>query len=547
MQTLFRNLTPLIFALLVVSGGNCQEFVSSDLPIIIINTQGQTIVDDPKIVVDMGVIYHGEGQRNYLGDAWNNYDGKAAIEIRGSSSQMFPKKQYGIELRDDSGLVDLDTTLLGFPPESDWILFAPYNDKSLMRDVLAYDLAQDLGRYAPRAKYCELVLNGQYEGIYVLLEKVKRDRHRVDIADIDPEDVAGDELTGGYIIKIDKQTGSYDQGWLSDFPPVPNVGSQRINFLYHDPGPYEINTYQKSYIQGVIANFEGALMSENFKDPLNGYSRFIDVGSFVDFFIINEISKNVDGYRLSTYLHKQRNSDGGKLVMGPVWDFNLGFGNADYCTSGGPDGLVLNFNSICRNDWWLIPFWWNRLFEDPAFSKKVQQRWNELRSDTFSTERILDRVDSIQSLLSESQVRNFQRWPVLGEYVWPNYYVGPTYESEVDWLKLWIGQRLAWLDDYIAGIVTGTENRGGEPFFLHGVYPNPSISGFNFKFSVAVPSDVEVEIFDLRGRKTACEPRRLFESGDHTIKLGADLQAGTYFYRLRTNSRFAAFGKLVKN
>src|SRR6185295_18577145 len=165
-------------------------FSSSNLPIIVIDTHGSIIVDDPKISADMGIIYNGPGIRNNLTDAHNNFDGKIGIEIRGSSSQMFPKKQYGIELTDVSGS-SIDVSLLGMPKKDDWVLFAPYNDKSLMRDALAYKLGRDQGRYASRAKYCEVVINGVYEGIYVLFEKVKRDKNRVNIDKLDPAEITG--------------------------------------------------------------------------------------------------------------------------------------------------------------------------------------------------------------------------------------------------------------------------------------------------------------------------------------------------------------------
>jgi len=546
MPSLSRYLTVLLLSVLALQG-NCQQFASSNLPIVVINTHGLSIQDEPKVIVDMGIIYNGEGVRNFLTDPQNNFRGKIAIEIRGSSSQMFPKKQYGFELRGADGN-DLDTTLLGLPPDHDWILFAPYNDKSLMRDVLAYELGRDLGRYAPRTRYCELVLNGSYEGVYVLIEKVKRDLNRVDIAKLEPGDNTGDEVTGGYIIKIDKPTGGYDPGWFSAFPPKPRGGDQRINFLYHYPDAYKITAAQRTYIQGFIGDFELSLKAENFRDPLNGYARFIDVGSFVDFFIINEISKNVDGYRLSTYLHKQRNSDGGKLFMGPVWDFNLGFGNADYCTQGAPYGLVLSFNEVCYDDWWLIPFWWDRLFDDPAFAKKVKVRWTEIRNEKFSDDRITTMIDSIANVLSESQVRNFQRWPVLGQYVWPNYFVGQTYIQEVNWLKAWVEQRTAWLDAHIGGLVTGIEPLANSTVALETIHPNPSAGDFNFRFRISEPAWVRIELFDLPGRKVESSRQTLLHTPGAIVgDVGKTLVAGTYFYRIISNNKAIAFGKLIKN
>jgi hypothetical protein len=207
----------------------CQTFTQSALPIIIINTNGTSIPDEPKVSADMGIIDNFSGVNNVT-DTWNGYSGKIGIEIRGSSSQMFPKKQYGVELQDINGN-DLKASLLGLPPEEDWILFAPYNDKSLIRDALAYNLGRKMGRYASRSRFCELVLNGQYEGVYVLLEKIKRDSHRVDISDLDPDENSGDDLTGGYILKIDKTTGNGDAGWSSAFSPKPGSGGLYTNIL----------------------------------------------------------------------------------------------------------------------------------------------------------------------------------------------------------------------------------------------------------------------------------------------------------------------------
>ncbi len=346
--------------LLLAAQTDFAQSLKSNLPIIVINTNGQTILDEPKISASMGIIDNGPGGANDSSDPFNNYDGKIGIEIRGSSSQMFPKKQYGIELRDDVG-EGVSASLLGMPAEEDWVLFAPYNDKSLMRDALAYKLGRDLGQYAPRTRFCEVIINDVYQGVYVLIEKIKRDKNRVDINKLNPDENSGDNLTGGYIIKIDKSTGSGSGGWTSTYPPPGRNGNQTIYFQYDYPKDVDITSQQKNYIQQVLSNFEGTLAGNDFTDPVQGYARYIDVNSFIDFFIANEVSKNVDGYRLSTYLHKQKDSDGGKLRMGPIWDFNLGFGNANYCTQGNPEGWVTAFNDICPQDYWLIPFWWNKL------------------------------------------------------------------------------------------------------------------------------------------------------------------------------------------
>ena len=351
-----------------------QEFSSSNLPIIVIDTDGAEIVDEPKINASMGIINNSPDQRNSLTDPFNDFEGLIGIEIRGSSSQsLFPKKQYGVEVRnpDDS---DSTVSLLGMPAESDWVLYAPYSDKSLMRNVLAYQLGRDLGHYAPRTRLCEVVLNDQYQGVFVLTEKIKRDKDRVDVARLKDDEVSGDDLTGGYIIKIDKDDQGNEPGWASEYAPRRRGRDQQIVFRHEYPDLGDIVPEQKAYIRQFVADFEDALASDDFADPEVGYAQYIDINSFVDYLIANEVARNPDAYRISTFLHKQKDSDGGKLVMGPIWDFNLGFGNVNFCLGGDPEGLVLRYNSVCSDDFWLIPFWWDRLMEDPAFVERVGDR-----------------------------------------------------------------------------------------------------------------------------------------------------------------------------
>lgn len=522
------------------------SFSSSNLPIVVITTNGQAIVDDPKIEASMGIIYNGVGVRNSLTDPFNNYNGKIGIEIRGSSSQMFPKKQYGIELHDAVG-ASLDASLLGLPQQSDWILFAPYNDKSLVRDPLAYKLGRDLGRYAPRTKYCEVVLNGQYQGIYILIEKIKRDKNRVDISKLDPIEISGDDLTGGYIIKIDKDTGTGGDGWMSTYTPPGRSGNQTIFYQYDYPKASSIATQQKAYIKQYMTAFENALAANNFKDPDVGYAKYIDVNSFIDYFIANEVSKNVDAYRLSTFMHKKKDSDGGKLIMGPIWDFNLGFGNADYCTKGNPEGLVIRFNSLCNKDFWLIPFWWDRLLEDPAFRDKLIARWTALRSDKLLTSKIHSYIDSVTAVLNvESQQRNFQQWPVLGKYVWPNYYVGQTYQQEVDWLKNWTEQRMTWLDNFMTDLVTGI-SESKLPGFSVEAYPNPFKNDIQVEYTLEKPGLIAIELLDGMGRKVSAVEHQHDEPGVYRTKIERhDFSPGIYYYRVKLNNGSITTGKLIR-
>ncbi|MBL0744051.1 CotH kinase family protein [Chryseolinea lacunae] len=523
---------------------NAVNFTSSNLPVIVIQTQGQEIVDDPKITADLGIIDNGVGMQNKPTDAFNVYNGKMGIEIRGSSSQMFPKKQYGVELHDANGK-DLETALFGFPKEEDWVFFAPYNDKTLMRDVLAYKLGRDQGRYAPRTKFCELVMNDLYRGVYVVIEKVKRDKGRVNINKLDPDETSGDNLTGGYIIKIDKATGDSGEGWISSHKPRPTAW-QNVNFQYEEPKYDAIAPEQKTYIQDYVKQFEDALAGDSFKDAEKGYAKYIDVDSFVDFLLMQEMTKNVDGYRLSTFFYKQRDSDGGKLTMGPLWDFNLGFGNADYCTKGEPENFALSFNTVCSDDYYQIPFWWGRLLEDPAFKQKLASRWTNLRTTTWKESVVLTYVDSVATVLNAgAQQRNFEAWPVLGTYLWPNDYVGNTYQDEVNHLKDWIGKRMAWLDKNIPQLVTdvapAVRAEGAAS-----LYPNPFSKMLTLDYAVQKPGEINLKMYDALGRLSHTVVVNAVQAGHYQYTWQVEAPQGFYYYTVRQGNLVLGQGKVAQ-
>lgn len=416
------------------------------LPQFQINTSGATIVDEPKIDAELVIIEAGvETHRGAIG-----------IEIRGSSSQQFPKKSFGFETRDEAN-EDIDVSLLGFPEEEDWILYAPYSDKTLVRNHLIYELSNDLGRYASRSKLAEVYINGTYNGMYVFMEKLKRDDHRIDINKLKDDENTGEDLTGGYILKLDKADGFNESLYtdINSFPsqvdPFNSTAGQQIHFLYDDPDQDDITPEQKTYISEYVTNFETALASDTFTDPDTGYAAYIDTESFIDFFLLNELSNNVDGYRLSTWMTKDKNE---KLKMGPIWDFNLAFGNANYCEGGANNVWAYRFNERCPNDTWQIPFWWQRLLEDPAFVMQLQNRWATLRTTTFSESYILEKVNAYVSELETGGAiqANFATWQVLGIYIWPNDFVGSSHESEIAYLNNWITERLIWLDAEIANL-----------------------------------------------------------------------------------------------
>ena len=521
-------------------------FTESNLPIFVITTVNETsIPDEPKIDAFMGIIYNGFGITNYITDPFNAYKNKIGIEMRGSSSQdMFPQKSYGFETRDVNNLVK-DTVLLDMPEEHDWILYAPYTDKTCMRNILSYDLSNKMGHYASRTKLCELVLNGEYQGIYILMEKIKKDQNRVNISKLLPTDITGDELTGGYIIKIDKSTGNGGDGWVSNYPT--SVASS-INILYHYPSSFNIVNEQKIYIQKYVDSFETALKSVNFSDPLLGYENYIGINSFIDYFILNELSKNVDGYRISTYLHKDKSSNGGKLKMGPVWDYNLGFWNADYCQGDVSTGWAYEFNDICGggSD---VPFWWSRFMEDPNFQNKLKCRWTELRQNELSINSLNHFIDSIAIYLEVPQDRYFERWPILGQYVWPNPSPIPnTYSEEVLAIKNWVTNRVSWMDSNIPGTCDATISENELIINNLIVFPNPFLDKLNISLYLTKLDKITIEITDLLGKTIIKIDEKEYQSGKVIIDLNLsniDFQNGIYLFKIK-NSQTEIVQKINK-
>lgn len=533
----------LLLSLLAVAAAPsfAQDSFSSALPIIIIDTEGGTIRDEPKILARMGIIDNGAGQRNNLADTWNEYDGYVGIEGRGSTSQsIFPKIGYGLETRTAAG-EDLKASLLGFPEEEDWVLHGPYSDKSLIRSALAYHWAGKIMNYAPRVKMVELVINGDYRGVYLFTEKIKRDKNRVDIKKLTPEDTAGNDLTGGYILKLDKFTGEsgdvevlFESAYNAD-----TEEEQSIRFLYHYPKPEDITFAQRSYIQSWMSNFENVLAGEDFLHPERGYRRFVDLQSFVDFLIINEISRNVDGYRLSSFLYKDREDVGGRLHMGPVWDFNLAFGNANYCGGSANRGWGYDFGINCPSDYWQLPFWWDRLREDPEFLGLLGDRWNELRSGEFSDERLNATIDSFVVAMDDAPARNFERWPVIGEQIWPNAFVGESYDAEIAYLKNWLQGRVDWMDQSISSLTpTRARNRPSPELTLR---PNPT-DGHVRIFSEISGALFDVHVYDTFGRLVFSNDR--LPEGV-SIDLSA-FPAGMYLLQARRGNGRVVTGKVVR-
>lgn len=422
---------------------------SSNLPLIVLDTFGERVPYGQKIPVAARFLDAKTGRNSLAGSA--EFEGLGELNVRGHTSLRFPKHSYHFQTKLE-GESSRKVALLGFPKDSDWVLYAPYVDKSLMRDVLGYELSNQIGRWAARTRFVEVFLNDSgkkltqrnYIGVYVFEEKIKRGKNRVDVKKLTPEDNGEPNITGGYIIKKDHADHIDDPdpsipilGGLGRRKEVSFHSSRGGQFFYVEPKGDVITEEQKAWLKQYINQFERVLYSDDFKDPKTGYAAYIDPDSFIDHHLLVELSKNIDGFRFSTFYYKDR---GGRLNMGPIWDWNLCFGNAMPREGFNPEG-------------WYWPqlddrqySWFRRLFQDPDFAQRYVDRWGQLRTNQVSIVKILGRVDELAALLNEAQARNFRRWRVLGRSVWPNAFVGQSFTDEVGFLKQWIRQRIEWMD-----------------------------------------------------------------------------------------------------
>jgi hypothetical protein len=533
----------LVFCIILLQGTVLpgQKFESSTLPIVLIETT-QPIQNEPKVMARMKVIYNGPGQINRITDGPNHYDGFIGIELRGSTSLLFsPKKPYSVETRNIDGS-ERNVALLGMPTESDWAFIAPFTDKSLVRDALTYALARRIMPYAPRTRFVELVLNGQYEGIYLIAEKIKRDKNRVNISKLEPENNTGDLLTGGYIVKLDKTEGALADGWVSPYKPFQG-SNQSTYYQYHYPKPDNITTNQKNYIRNWITDFEDVMASAQFADSLKGYSQYLDVHSFIDFTLINELAKNIDAYRLSTYLHKDRDSQNPRLTAGPVWDFNIAYGNVNYCQGASPEGWVMDFNQYCGTDQWVIHFWWPRMWEDLRYRRQVRDRWRELRKGPLSDASVQFVLDSLIKVVEPAQARNFERWPYLNQWVWPNAFCCGSYPDHVNYLKDFLRKRILWMDGAMQTLYIGKYKHS--KYFKTKVFPNPNYGQLYIQYYAIYGTKVRIRLYDEAGRLAteAVTSPELNEAQEYTLQ--QRLSPGTYFYEVFFDEERESSGKVL--
>lgn len=342
----------------------------------------------------------------------------AGIKIRGSSTSRRPKPSLGLEIQDYLGR-DKDSSILDMPAESDWVLLGPFEfDRALMRNPFIYELSRQIGRYAPRTRFVEVFLtshrrtltSSDYLGVYAVIEKIKRSGDRVDIDKLTPLDTDPDSVTGGYLFKIDR---------LDPGDTGLSAGGQTIAFV--DPKEEDINLDQRQYLRSFLNSFNVSLNAST-----SGYEEYIDPGTWADHHILNEFSKNPDGFRLSAYLYKPR---GERMVAGPAWDFDRTMGSDSDSRSLNPVGW-----SQVRDYGWYGP-----LLRKPDFQQLWIDNYQQYREGPMSIENMHNIIDTMAFELRDAAERNFDRWPE----VTPN---GGRYQVEVNQLKSWVSRRVNWID-----------------------------------------------------------------------------------------------------
>lgn len=435
---------------LCISDPGIVEFTESQLPIFLIDTGGDEILDEPKIEASLQVIYNGAGEINNLNDDPTDYNGNIGIEIRGATSSGYPQKPYLFETRDALG-ENNNVSLIDMPEENDWNLISNYNDKVFMRNLLASHLFEKMGQYAPRVRLCEVFLNNNYQGIYAFSEKIKVDNGRVDIATLNEDENEGDDVTGGYILELNYH--NEENSWELNNSPLDHPDFD-VHLVYRYPKPEVITDPQKEYIASYIDSMETALYGTEFMDDVQGYRNYLDVESFIDYFFINELSRNNDGFKKSRYFHKDKNSNGGLLKAGPTWDFDWAWKDLDACeefnNQEGTGWAHLINNCPTDNN---TPDWYIRMQQDSTYVNLRRCRWEEYKEDFLNEAYINNYIDSVASLLEEAQARHFQKWPILGiATASPEIEPLPdSFQGEVDFFKNWISLRLNWLDQNLSG------------------------------------------------------------------------------------------------
>ena len=464
---MFKTLVCTI-ALCLSAGAFAQIY---DSPIVFIDTEGKCLNHNihAKIPATIKVL---DGKSNNVADSSKGIQYDIGIKVRGSISRTFPKPNYSIEFHDSTGK-DINVSLFGLPPSDDWILLGPYVDKSMVRNSFGHWLFRQTGRYSPRTKHFDLYINGGYRGVYMLVERIKRGKYRVDVNKIKETDTEGEELTGGYIwtfdlAKRDKETSDETEFEFS------TSGGAKVTLHY--PITKKLANEQKDYLKKYLNDLEAL-----FKDGKNGneYENYVDVASTVDFMLLQELAQNTKGYYSNLFMYKSKDKTderghktAGEITLGPPGNFYIAFNNdrneADsnwtieqtYKAFNNPDGGI----GLRLAEWPL------KIWKDSVFQIEASKRWAELRSGVWHTKVMDAYLDSMKTYLKNAADRNFKRWPNLGKVsgqfdedpepikycrtteipaMNPTIKIGSnadTWDGEFEYVRQKAKERIAWMD-----------------------------------------------------------------------------------------------------
>ena len=404
-ESTINNFSKLVKYTVKTTDGRTKDFevditFFTGLPIVYLNTNG-TIVNSKEKYIYGAVSIDG-------GRFYDDFS-EEIMKIRGRGNStwgMHPKKPYQIKFEEK-------TEILGMPKDKRWVFLAEYSDKTMIRNKVAFEMGYISNLdWTPQSTFAEVFINNEYNGTYNISQKVEESNNRIPLGD------------HGYLLEID-QLHRLDSDdvyfYTNDF--LINIKEPELAY----------NSTEFNYIKEYINEFENVLKGNQFSNPTTGYKKYIDVDSFVDWYLINEITKNVDAKDYSSIFMNVM--PGEKIKMGPIWDFDLAFGNVNYADSEYPEGFWVKHNS-----------WYTRLFEDPAFVSKVKARFSYFRENQ---DFILDKIDSHSNYLKWAQQENDNKWNTIGNYVWPNPIAYSTYDAEVEHLISWYKQRMNWLENAI--------------------------------------------------------------------------------------------------
>ncbi|KXK41805.1 MAG: spore coat protein CotH [Bacteroidetes bacterium OLB11] len=514
-----------LFILLNIGNSLLAQF-TTNLPVVIITTSGA--IGNTQIQGTMSIIDNASGINNYPNDP-STFSGMIGIKLRGGAA--YAKQSYTVETWIQPG-VSLDTSLLGMPSDNDWVLLGHYPDRSLLRENLAYILHSNMGRYAPRMKFVELVVNNQYAGIYNFGETIKRNSGRLGLSKLTVNDNYGYNLTGGYIWEIN--TGN-NPDWASAYAPPFAVAGQTIGFDYVYPKSSDIIPVQEAYIKSYVDSFENAMNAANYQDTLLGWRKHGAVNSFIDFILIQEVSKNYYAYRKNNYYYKDK---GTKMRPGPLWGFDISFYNTNSCNSSLDTGWAYNLGGACPNESSLAPFWWRKLTTDNLFMSDLKCRYQNFREpdQTLDTTKIFFYIDSMSSYLNQNGAitRNFTQWPIWNTpIVNEPTPMAPDYATEISNLKQYIRKRLIWLDNQwqrpASCFPTGLQNQSLENDIT--IYPIPTNGLLNVQFNNNHSYATQILLYDMQGK---CLYQAINKEQIHSIDV-SHFAKGVYFIQVKSN------------